>query len=41
MKLDMYDFCTPELQKKLLPNRRKFKDIEDKKMVTKNFDIDH
>ena len=34
MKLDMYDFCTPELQEKLLPNRIKFKEVEDKKTVS-------
>lgn len=34
MKLDMYDFCTPELQEKLLPNRMKYKEVEDKKMVS-------
>lgn len=34
MSLDMYDFATPELQAKLLPNRRKFKEVEDKKTVS-------
>ena len=34
MKLDMYDFCTPELQEKLLPQRRKYKAVEDKKTVS-------
>lgn len=33
MKLDMYDFCTPELQEKLLPIRMKFKEVEDRKTV--------
>ena len=37
MKLDMYDFCTPELQEKLLPNRLKFKEVEDKKMASSRF----
>ncbi len=34
MKLDMYDFCTPELQDKMLPIRRKYKEVEDKKIVS-------
>lgn len=29
----MYDFCVPELQEKLLVTRRKFKEVEDKKLV--------
>jgi hypothetical protein len=33
MKLDMYDFCTPDLQEKLLPIRRRYKELEDKKTV--------
>lgn len=28
--LDMYELCTPELQKKLVPMRQKFKEYEDK-----------
>ncbi len=34
MKLDMYDFCTPGLQDKMLPIRRKYKEVEDKKIVS-------
>ena len=34
MKLDMYDFCTTELQKKMIDIRKKFKDVEDKKLVS-------
>ena len=34
LKLDMYEFCTPELQKKLLEARNKFKDVEEKKAVS-------
>ncbi len=34
MKLDMYDFCTPELQEKFLPIRKKYKEVEDKKIVS-------
>ena len=34
MKLDLYEFCTPELQEKLLPNRRRYKEVEDKKAVS-------
>ena len=34
MKLDMYDFCTPELQAKLLPNRMRYKEVEDRKQVS-------
>lgn len=30
----MFEFCENELQKKLLPVRGKFKDIEDQKMVS-------
>lgn len=30
MNLDLYELCTPELQKKLLPMRQKFKEYEDK-----------
>ncbi len=30
MKLDVYDLCTEELQKKLGPMRDKFKEEEDK-----------
>ncbi len=33
LKLDMYEFCTPELQKKLLDTRNKFKEAEEKKSV--------
>lgn len=32
MDFDAFDLCTPELQKKLLPMREKFKEIEDKKV---------
>ena len=34
VKLDMYDFCTPELQEKLLPIRKRYKEVEDKKTVS-------
>ena len=34
MKLDLYEFCTPELQEKLLPNRLRYKEVEDKKAVS-------
>ena len=33
MKLDMYEFCTTELQKKLNPMRTKFKEQEERKLV--------
>ncbi|CAI8056646.1 Ubiquitin carboxyl-terminal hydrolase 14 [Geodia barretti] len=33
MKLDMYEFCTTELQQKLSPMRTKFKEQEEKKMT--------
>jgi len=32
MILDLYELCTPELQKKLMPMRDKFKEQEDKKV---------
>ncbi|OTF83822.1 ubiquitin carboxyl-terminal hydrolase 14-like protein, partial [Euroglyphus maynei] len=32
LTLDLYELCTPELQKKLLPMRQKYKDYEDKKV---------
>ncbi|CAI8048931.1 Ubiquitin carboxyl-terminal hydrolase 14 [Geodia barretti] len=35
MKLDMYEFCTTELQQKLSPMRTKFKEQEEKKMAQK------
>lgn len=35
LKLDMYDFCSPSLQKKLLPVRTRFKEVEDKKAAIK------
>ena len=34
MKLDLYEFCMPELQEKLLPNRLRYKEVEDKKAVS-------
>ena len=34
MKLDLYEFCAPELQEKLLPNRLRYKEVEDKKAVS-------
>ena len=34
MKLDVYDFCSPSLQEKLLPARTRFKEVEDKKAVS-------
>ena len=37
MKLDMYEFCTTELQQKLSPMRTKFKEQEEKKMVIFSF----
>ena len=33
MKVDMYEFCTPRLQEKLIPMRSKFKEVEETKMV--------
>ena len=30
LKLDMFEFCSPELQQKLTPVRQKFKEVEDK-----------
>ena len=35
MNLDMYEFCTPELQQKLLVARNNFKEVEEKKSVRK------
>ncbi|XP_008559288.1 ubiquitin carboxyl-terminal hydrolase 14 [Microplitis demolitor] len=32
MDFDAFDLCTPELQKKLIPMRDKFKELEDKKV---------
>jgi ubiquitin carboxyl-terminal hydrolase 14 len=32
LSLDVFDLCTPELQKRLIPMRTKFKDYEDKKL---------
>lgn len=32
LTLDMYELCTPELQKKLVPMRQKYKDHEDQKV---------
>jgi len=34
MMLDCFDYCTPELQEKLVPMRRKFKDYEDAIVMT-------
>ena len=33
MKLDMYEFCTTDLQHKLNPMRTKFKELEERKIV--------
>ena len=33
MRLDMFEFCTPQLQEQLLPVRARFKEVEEKKMV--------
>ena len=35
MILDVYDLCTEELQKKLLPAREKFKEEEDRRVEEK------
>ena len=32
LSLDVFDLCSEELQKKLMPVRAKFKEIEDKKV---------
>ncbi|KAK7073067.1 Ubiquitin carboxyl-terminal hydrolase 14 [Halocaridina rubra] len=32
MVLDVYELCTPELQKKLIPNREKYKDMEEREL---------
>ena len=31
--LDLYDLCSPDLQHKLMPARKRFKEVEDAKMV--------
>lgn len=33
LSLDVYDLCSPELQKKLVPMRSKFKEFEEKKLA--------
>ncbi len=33
-KLDVYEFCSAALQEKLLPMRRKFKEVDEKKAVS-------
>ena len=33
MRLDMFEFCTAQLQEQLLPTRACFKQVEEKKMV--------
>ncbi|XP_034938958.1 ubiquitin carboxyl-terminal hydrolase 14 [Chelonus insularis] len=33
MEFDAFDLCSPELQKKLMPMREKFKEMEDKKVA--------
>ncbi|KAH9415307.1 Ubiquitin carboxyl-terminal hydrolase 14 [Dermatophagoides pteronyssinus] len=45
LTLDLYELCTPELQKRLVPMRQKFKDYEDQQLekiqqqkLTKNVD---
>lgn len=32
MEFDAFELCSPELQKKLIPMRDKFKELEDKKV---------
>ena len=39
MKLDVYELCSASLQEKLLPMRRKFKQVEDQKVIQKAKEI--
>jgi ubiquitin carboxyl-terminal hydrolase 14 len=34
LKLDMFEFCSSTLQDRMAPIRKKFRDVEEKKMVT-------